>query len=98
MDLRRLLPHSTDFFALLDAAAANAAATGELLQTLFAAFEIPETAAADLRERVAAIVDGGELPGAPSTVLDFTGVEPRVLREGAAPGAEALARVRDALA
>jgi L-threonylcarbamoyladenylate synthase len=36
-------------------------------------------------------LDGGELPGTPSTVLDFTGPEPRVLREGAAPSEEALA-------
>jgi L-threonylcarbamoyladenylate synthase len=52
----------------------------------------------ELRDRVAAIVDGGELPGTPSTVIDFTGEEPRVLREGAAPADEALARVREALA
>jgi L-threonylcarbamoyladenylate synthase len=51
----------------------------------------------DLRERAGAVVDGGVLPGAPSTVLDFTTTEPRVLREGAAPSAEALARVADAL-
>jgi L-threonylcarbamoyladenylate synthase len=55
--------------------------------------EIP----ADLRERVGAIVDGGELPGAPSTVLDFTAAEPRVLREGAASSVEALVQVADAL-
>jgi L-threonylcarbamoyladenylate synthase len=47
---------------------------------------------ADIREGAAAVVDGGELPGTPSTVLDFTGTEPRVVREGAAPAAEALAR------
>ncbi len=41
--------------------------------------------------QVAAVVDGGELPGTPSTVLDLTGPEPRVLREGAVPAAEALA-------
>ena len=41
----------------------------------------------------AALVDGGELPGTPSTVIDFTGLDPRVLREGAAPSAEAIARV-----
>lgn len=55
--------------------------------------EIPE----GLRERVGAVVDGGVLPGAPSTVLDFTAAEPRVLREGAASSAEALALVADAL-
>jgi L-threonylcarbamoyladenylate synthase len=29
------------------------------------------------------VVDVGELPGTPSTVIDFTGPEPRVLRQGA---------------
>ncbi len=42
----------------------------------------------------AALVDGGELPGTPSTVLDLAGTEPRVLREGAVPAAEALERLR----
>jgi L-threonylcarbamoyladenylate synthase len=48
---------------------------------------------ADIRAAAAALVDGGELPGAPSTVLDVTGAEPTVLREGAVPAAEALARI-----
>jgi L-threonylcarbamoyladenylate synthase len=39
-------------------------------------------------------LDGGELPGAASTVIDFTGAEPRVLREGAASSEEAIRRVR----
>jgi L-threonylcarbamoyladenylate synthase len=39
-------------------------------------------------------IDGGELPGTPSTVIDFTGDKPRVLREGAAPSGEAIRRVR----
>jgi L-threonylcarbamoyladenylate synthase len=52
---------------------------------------------AELRDRVGAIVDVGPLPGTPSTVLDFTAPEPRVVREGAASSAEALARVTDAL-
>jgi L-threonylcarbamoyladenylate synthase len=52
----------------------------------------------EIRERAGAVVDGGELPGTPSTVLDFTGPEPRVVREGAAPAAEALERVAAALA
>lgn len=30
--------------------------------------------------RVGAVVDAGELPGVPSTVIDFTGGEPRVIR------------------
>lgn len=36
-----------------------------------------------IRTACAALVDGGELPGIPSTVIDFTGPEPVVLREGA---------------
>lgn len=41
----------------------------------------------------AAALDAGELPGTPSTVLDLTGSEPVVLREGAVPAAEALGRL-----
>ena len=48
-----------------------------------------------LREACAAL-DAGPLPGTPSTVIDFTGAEPRVLREGASASAEAIARVRRA--
>lgn len=47
---------------------------------------------ADIRAACAAELDGGELPGVPSTVLDLTGDAPRVLREGAVPAAEALMR------
>ena len=39
----------------------------------------------ELREAAAAEIDGGELPGVASTVVDFTGGEPTVLREGAGP-------------
>jgi L-threonylcarbamoyladenylate synthase len=49
----------------------------------------------ELLDRVGAAVDGGTLPGTPSTVLDLTGPEPRVLREGAGPVDEALRRLRD---
>ena len=52
-----------------------------------------EELAPELVEAVAAIVDAGELPGTPSTVLDLTGPEPVVLREGAVPAAEALSAV-----
>jgi L-threonylcarbamoyladenylate synthase len=52
-----------------------------------------EDVPAAIRAGAAALVDGGELPGNPSTVLDLTGPEPRVLREGAVPAAEALATV-----
>jgi L-threonylcarbamoyladenylate synthase len=47
----------------------------------------------ELREAADAEVDGGELPGTASTVLDFTAAEPVVLREGAEPSAEALRAV-----
>ncbi len=50
--------------------------------------EVPE----DIRAGAAAVVDGGRLPGAPSTVLDLTGAEPRVLRAGP-NAAEALRRL-----
>jgi L-threonylcarbamoyladenylate synthase len=52
----------------------------------------------ELLAQVGAAVDAGELAGTPSTVLDFTGAEPRVIREGAAPAAAALERVALALA
>jgi L-threonylcarbamoyladenylate synthase len=43
--------------------------------------EIPE----EIRAACGAIVDAGQLPGVPSTVIDLTGAEPRVLRRGAGP-------------
>ena len=44
--------------------------------------EIP----ADIRDGADLVIDGGELPGTPSTVIDFTGAEPwRIVREGALP-------------
>jgi L-threonylcarbamoyladenylate synthase len=46
----------------------------------------------EIRAGAAAVVDGGELPGTPSTVLDLTGDEPRVVREGVIPGPEAIER------
>jgi tRNA A37 threonylcarbamoyladenosine synthetase subunit TsaC/SUA5/YrdC len=48
---------------------------------------------ARIRAGCGAEVDAGTLPGTPSTVLDLTGPKPRVLREGAVPAAEALARL-----
>jgi len=41
--------------------------------------------------RVAEVVDAGELPGTPSTVIDYTGERPVVLREGAGDVERALA-------
>lgn len=52
-----------------------------------------EEVPAEIRAACDAVVDGGELPGTPSTVLDLTGEKPCVLREGAIPAAEALARL-----
>ena len=43
--------------------------------------DIPE----EIRAAVGAIVDAGELPGTPSTVIDLRGDEPVVLRQGAGP-------------
>jgi L-threonylcarbamoyladenylate synthase len=45
-----------------------------------------------IRAGVVAEVDGGELPGTPSTVIDLTGSEPLILRAGAGDPDEALAR------
>ena len=52
---------------------------------------------AELTGAAAAQLDGGELPGVPSTVVDVTGGEPSVLREGAVAAAEVVARIRDAV-
>jgi len=51
--------------------------------------EVPE----DVRSGAAAVVDGGELPGTPSTVVDLTGPAPRVVREGAVQAEEILQRL-----
>jgi tRNA threonylcarbamoyl adenosine modification protein (Sua5/YciO/YrdC/YwlC family) len=51
--------------------------------------EVPE----EIASAVAALVDGGELPGTPSTVIDLTGPQPRVMREGAGSAEEALAAI-----
>jgi L-threonylcarbamoyladenylate synthase len=55
--------------------------------------DVPER----IRAAVAAELDVGELPGTPSTVIDFTGPEPHVIRDGVAPAAEAIERVRAVL-
>jgi L-threonylcarbamoyladenylate synthase len=51
--------------------------------------DVPE----EIRDAVAAILDTGTLPGTPSTVIDLTGREPQVLREGAVAADEARARI-----
>jgi L-threonylcarbamoyladenylate synthase len=50
--------------------------------------EVPDS----IREE-AVLVDGGELPGTPSTVVDLTGPRPSILREGAVPATEVLERL-----
>jgi L-threonylcarbamoyladenylate synthase len=51
--------------------------------------DIPE----EIWRGAGALVDAGELPGTPSTVVDLRGPQPRVVREGAVPTAEALAAI-----
>lgn len=46
-----------------------------------------------IREGVDLEIDGGELPGTPSTVVDLSGAEPRIVREGAVSAA----RIRELL-
>lgn len=53
-----------------------------------------EDVPAELRGGAAVVLDGGVLPGIPSTVLDLTAAEPRVLREGAGNPEAALAVVK----
>jgi L-threonylcarbamoyladenylate synthase len=43
--------------------------------------DVPE----EIRSVCGAIIDAGELPGTPSTVIDLTSSEPRILRQGAGP-------------
>jgi L-threonylcarbamoyladenylate synthase len=52
--------------------------------------DVPE----EIRAGAAAVLDGGDLPGTPSTVVDLTGPEPRILREGAVPADEVLRRLQ----
>jgi tRNA A37 threonylcarbamoyladenosine synthetase subunit TsaC/SUA5/YrdC len=52
---------------------------------------------ADIPERLrdaCPSLDAGPLGGLPSTVVDLTGAKPVVLREGAVPAAEAIARLQ----
>jgi tRNA threonylcarbamoyl adenosine modification protein (Sua5/YciO/YrdC/YwlC family) len=51
--------------------------------------DVPER----IRRACGAEVDAGRLPGTASTVIDLSGAEPVVLREGAAPSAAAIARL-----
>jgi L-threonylcarbamoyladenylate synthase len=81
---------------LLDRVSALAATSANLAGGTDPALleQVPE----ELRDAAAVVIDGGRLPGVPSTVLDFTGLEPRVLREGVGSASEAAERARAALA
>jgi L-threonylcarbamoyladenylate synthase len=57
-----------------------------------------EDVAREILDGCGAIVDAGELPGTPSTVLDLTGPEPVVLREGAISAQDARDAATAALA
>ena len=58
------------------------------------------TTAADVAETfgdaVAMVIDGGTCAGSPSTVVDCTGLEPKLLREGRIAWADVLAAAADA--
>ena len=45
----------------------------------------------EIRAAAGAVLDAGELPGTPSTVIDLTGPEPVVLRAGAGDPGRVLA-------
>jgi L-threonylcarbamoyladenylate synthase len=51
---------------------------------------------ARIRAGAGAELDGGRVPGTPSTVVDLSGERPVVLREGAVPAAEVLSRAEAA--
>jgi L-threonylcarbamoyladenylate synthase len=51
--------------------------------------DVPE----EILRAAGAVVDSGALPGTPSTVMDLTGPEPQVLREGAVSAPDALALI-----
>jgi L-threonylcarbamoyladenylate synthase len=55
--------------------------------------EVPDA----IRSACAAEIDEGELRGTPSTVLDLTGPEPKVLRRGAGDVEAALERIRSVI-
>ncbi len=59
--------------------------------------EQPAASLADVPARLiegcGAVLDGGALPGTPSTIVDLTGSEPVIVREGMVSAAETLARL-----
>ena len=55
--------------------------------------DVPER----IRAGVGAELDAGALRGTPSAVVDFSGPQPAVIRDGASPAADAIERVRHLL-
>jgi L-threonylcarbamoyladenylate synthase len=55
--------------------------------------QVPER----IRAGAGAELDGGRIPGTPSTVVDLTGADARVLREGAVPADDVLRRLGSAV-
>jgi L-threonylcarbamoyladenylate synthase len=84
---------------LLPAATRNAvAAVGAVVATSANHPGGPDAAAldevpAELRAGAGAAIDGGRLPGTPSTVVDLSGAQPRIIRRGAAAPEELLRRL-----
>jgi tRNA threonylcarbamoyl adenosine modification protein (Sua5/YciO/YrdC/YwlC family) len=56
--------------------------------------ESAERVAEVFGDSVAVVLDGGRCAGAPSTVVDCTGFEPKLLREGCIPWDEVLAALK----
>jgi L-threonylcarbamoyladenylate synthase len=56
--------------------------------------DVPES----VLRAAAAVIDAGPLPGTPSTVVDLTGPEPQILREGAVAAPDAMAAIARATA
>ena len=85
-----------DAKAILDGAGAVVSTSANLHggPTPLTLADVPD----EIRAACGAVVDGGRLPGTPSTVIDFSEPEPRVVRDGAVPAAAAIARVAAALA
>jgi len=52
---------------------------------------------ARIRSGAGAELDGGRVPGTPSTVVDLTGEEPRIVRAGAVPAQDVLRRLGSAV-
>jgi L-threonylcarbamoyladenylate synthase len=84
-----------DAAAVLDRVGAVAATSANLAGDLDPARlgDVPP----EIRAACAAGLDAGELAGVPSTVIDCTGPEPRVLREGSGSVDEALAAIAAAV-